>query len=96
MTFNSWQFLIFYPTVLLLYFLLPKKFKWPLLLIASYFFYMCYNPALVVLIFSTTLVSWGASMLIEKSERREVKRLCLALTLTVCLGVLFFYKYFDF
>ena len=44
MIFNSAEFLIFYPLVLLLYFVLPKCFKWPLLLIASCFFYMIWNP----------------------------------------------------
>ena len=96
MTFNSWEFLIFYPIVLLLYFLLPKRARWPMLLIASYFFYMCYQTELVVLIFGTTLVSWIASRIIEKSEKTSVRRLFLILTLVSSLGVLFFYKYFDF
>ena len=96
MTFNSIEFLIFYPIVLLLYFVLPKVAKWPMLLVASYFFYMCYNPALVVLIFGTTLVSWVCSILCEHTEKRALKRLYLTLTLIVSLGVLFFYKYFDF
>ena len=96
MTFNSWEFLIFYPIVLLLYFVLPKRAKWPMLLVASYFFYAAYQPTLLVLIVLTTLISWLASRRIERSERGAVKKLWLALTLTVCLGVLFFYKYFDF
>ena len=96
MTFNSLEFLIFYPTVLLLYFLLPKVCKWPMLLVASYFFYAYYSPSLVILIFATTLVSWLSSMIIERSKRVWVRRTFLTLTLTVCLGVLFFYKYFDF
>ena len=96
MTFNSWQFLLFYPIVLLLYFTLPKKCKWPMLLIASYFFYMCYSPTLVFLIFGTTLVSWIASRRMEMTESRPVRRFLLIITLVVSLGVLFFYKYFDF
>ena len=96
MTFNSWEFLLFYPIVALLYFVLPKKLKWPMLLIASYYFYMCYQAELVFLIFGTTLVSWIASKFIEKSDRYEVRIAWLTLTLAVCLGVLFFYKYFNF
>lgn len=96
MTFNSWEFLIFYPVVLLLWFTLPKVCRRPMLLIASYFFYMCYQAELVFLIFATTLISWGASFLIEKSENKKVRRAALAVTLVVCLGVLFFYKYFNF
>lgn len=96
MTFNSIEFLCFYPTVLLLYFLLPKICKWPLLLIASYFFYAYYSPSLALLIFATTLVSWLSAVAIERTEKVGVRRFFLALTLFVCLGVLFFYKYFDF
>lgn len=96
MTFNSIEFLIFYPTVLLLYFLLPRTMKWPLLLLSSYFFYAYYSPSLVFLIFGTTLVSWLCATFIEKSKRVAVKRILLTVTLAVCLGVLFFYKYFDF
>lgn len=96
MTFNSIEFLIFYPIVALLYFLLPKVFKWPLLLVASYFFYAYYSPSLVLLIFGTTLVSWLSAMVIERSEKTFVRRVFLILTLLVSLGVLFFYKYFDF
>jgi len=68
----------------------------PMLLIASYIFYMFYQPSLVFLILGTTLVSWLMSMFIEKTESPGKKKLALALTLVVCLGVLFFYKYFDF
>ena len=96
MTFNSFEFLIFFPIVAFLYYLLPKRARWPMLLIASYYFYMFYQPELVVLIFSTTLVSWLSAFAIEKTERRGFKKLFLALTLTVCLGVLFFFKYFNF
>jgi D-alanyl-lipoteichoic acid acyltransferase DltB (MBOAT superfamily) len=96
MTFNSFEFLIFYPLVILLYFALPKKLKWPVLLLASYYFYIFYQPDLVFLIFGTTLVSWVASNVIAKTKSRGTKRFCLAITLIVCLGVLFLYKYANF
>ncbi len=96
MTFNSWEFLIFYPVVACLYFLLPKRLRWPMLLIASYYFYIFYQASLVVLIALTTLVSFYMSRLIERTERRGPRRLYLAVTLITCLGVLFFFKYFNF
>lgn len=96
MTFNSIEFLLFYPIVALLYFLLPKKFKWPLLLIASYYFYMCHSPALVLLIFGTTLVSWLAARSIERSDSARRRKTWLAIALVTCFGVLFFFKYFNF
>ena len=96
MTFNSWEFLIFYPIVAALYFLLPKKLKWPMLLIASYYFYAFYQAELLFLIILTTAVSFFMSHLIERTEKTGLRKLYLALTLVVCLGVLFFYKYFNF
>ena len=96
MTFNSWEFLIFYPIVAALYFLLPKKMKWPMLLIASYYFYAFYQADLLFLIILTTAISFFMSHLIERTEKTSLKKLYLAITLTVCLGVLFFYKYFNF
>ena len=96
MTFNSWEFLLFYPIVAALYFLLPKKMKWPMLLAASYFFYMCYQAELVFLILGTTIVSFVASKIIERTEKRWLKKTALTVTLIVCFGVLFFYKYFNF
>lgn len=96
MTFNSWEFLIFYPIVALLYFVLPKKLKWPMLLVASYYFYAFYQAELLFLIIGTTLVSWLSSLVIERTEKKGLKRLMLTLTLVVCFGVLFLYKYFNF
>ena len=96
MTFNSWEFLIFYPIVALLYFVLPKKLKWPMLLIASYYFYAFYQADLLFLIVGTTVISWVASNIIERTDNKRTKKIWLAITLVVCLGVLFFYKYFNF
>ncbi len=96
MTFNSWEFIVFYPVVLLLWFVLPRAARMPMLLLASYLFYMLYQPSLIILILTTTLVSWLSSRAIEKTESRPKKKLALALTLVASLGTLFFYKYFDF
>ncbi|MBO5879650.1 MAG: MBOAT family protein [Clostridia bacterium] len=96
MTFNSWEFLIFYPVVLLLYYVLPRFMRWPMLLVASYFFYMCYSPSLVFLILGTTLISWLSAKIIDATERASLRRAALVITLISSLGVLFFYKYFDF
>ncbi len=96
MIFNSWEFLLFYPLVLLLYFVLPKKLKWIMLLAASYFFYMIWNPPLIFLILFTTAVSYLSAILIERSEKKTVRRFWLTATLVTSLGVLFFFKYFNF
>lgn len=96
MNFNSLSFLIFLPAVVILYWLIPHKFRWALLLAASYYFYMSWNARLVFLIAGTTLVSYLAGIAIEKTESRRTKRFFLILTIAVCLGVLAFFKYFNF
>ena len=96
MTFNSLQFLIFLPVVIILYFIVPHKFRWLILLIASYYAYMSWNPWLVFLILATTLVSYLAGIFIPNTQNQKVKKLLLAITIIVCLGILIFFKYFNF
>ncbi len=96
MTFNSLDFLIFYPIVLLLHFLLPFRYRWMLLLGASLLFYMWWSAPLFFLILFTTVVSWVCSLVIEKTDDPKKKKLCLILTLITSLGVLFFFKYYNF
>ena len=96
MNFNSLQFLIFLPVVVFLYWIVPHKFRWVILLIASYYFYMSWNPWLVFLILGTTIVSYGAALLMDMTDKKGLKKLYMALTLIICLGVLIFFKYFNF
>ena len=96
MLFNSWQYLLFLPIVFCLYWIIPNRHKWILLLSASYYFYMCWNAAYVILIFGTTAVTYLAALLIEKSTNVVERRFFLASSLLICLGVLFVFKYFNF
>lgn len=96
MSFNSLQFLIFFPVVCVLYFIMPQKWRWALLLVASYYFYMSWNAKLVWLIAFTTLVSYGSAIFIERHPESGVRKVCLIVTLCACFGTLFFFKYFNF
>ena len=62
MLFNSVPYAIFLALVFVLHWLLPQRFRWIMLLIASYYFYMSWNPELVVLIALTTLVSYSSGL----------------------------------
>ena len=73
MTFNSWEFLVFYPITLLLYFLLPKKWSRISLLFMSAIFYLAWNYKLIVLIMFTTAVSYFCARIIEKTEKSRQK-----------------------
>ena len=96
MLFNSIEFLIFFAVVVAGYFALHHKYRWILLLIASYYFYMCWNYRYVVLILATTTVNYLSGIYISRTKNRDLKKVYLVLGLVSSLGILFFFKYFNF
>lgn len=96
MLFNSTAFAVFFLIVFALYWSLPHKFRWILLLAASYWFYMSWNPKYVVLILFTTLVSYCTGLILERQSSKKNRKWTLALSTVTSLGVLFFFKYFNF
>lgn len=95
MLFNSLPFLIFFPAVLLPYFIMPAKLRQFWLLGASYFFYMCWNPAYVLLILFSTVATYAAGLLMQKGDQKR-KKAVLATVIVMNLALLFFFKYWDF
>ncbi|MCP4310803.1 MAG: MBOAT family protein [Bacteroidetes bacterium] len=96
MLFNSLQFIFFFPIVVALYFVLKPKYRWVLLLLASYYFYMCWNYKYVVLIITSTLIDYVSGILLYKAGRKRYRIFFLLLSLGTNLGLLFFFKYFNF
>ncbi|MFC1462768.1 MBOAT family O-acyltransferase [Verrucomicrobiota bacterium] len=96
MLFNSLHFAIFLPVVAVLYFAVPHRFRWPLLLVASYYFYMCWNVRYAGLIFFTTAVSYVTALWMGRVGSRSARLLLLNLSLVANLAVLFLFKYFNF
>lgn len=96
MIFNSMSYLCFFPVVVLLYFVFPKKVRFLWLLAASYYFYMCWNPKYILLLLSATVITWICGMLIQKSSSIVRKRSILAIGIALELGMLFYFKYLTF
>ncbi len=96
MLFNSLDFVVFFPVVVAIYFAVPHRFRWALLLAASYYFYMCWRVEYVVLIMASTLVDYVAALGMGRTTVRSVRRACLLLSLGANLGLLFTFKYFNF
>ena len=96
MLFNSTQFIIFFPVVVFFYFLLPHRFRWMLLLVASYYFYMCWKAEYLLLILGSTIVDYIAAIQMSRQSTKAKKKLYLILSLAVNLGLLFGFKYFNF
>src|SRR5438105_7503368 len=95
MLFNSFQYWIFFLIVAVLFYSMPFKVGKVLLLLASYMFYMWWDPRFIVLILTSTIVDYYLGMLLEVATGRR-KRLLLAVSLVVNLGILGFFKYYDF
>lgn len=95
MIFNSIQYIIFLPIIFLLYWAMPHKWRNWLLLIASYYFYMCWNALYAILIIFTTISTWKlATMMNGKSQK--IRKILLSLSVTLNLSILFTFKYYDF
>lgn len=98
MLFNSLEFLLFFPTVCIIYFLLRNN-RWrvPFLLVASYYFYMNWKPVYAVLILSSTILTYICGLLVEKkAEDKRKKKFYLVASLTINFAILFFFKYYNF
>lgn len=100
MLFNSYHFLFFFPIVVLGYYVIPKRMRTLWLLIASYYFYMSWNPKYVVIIVLCTVVTWFGGILLATADETErgkrYRKLILFGCCVVTLGVLVFFKYFSF
>jgi len=96
MLFNSIEFLFFLPIVVVLYYILPFKYRAIAMLLASYFFYMCWKAEYIVLILLSTLVDYFVAINIEKTDKPKKKKHLLYLSIFVNLGILFSFKYANF
>ncbi len=119
MLFNSLSFLVFFPAAAMLCYLVPARRRYIYLAAVSYFFYACFSPVYVLLLFGVTLVSYIAGRGMEharthaasangadeaapaeaaKATRKEKPRGFgwMMAGLVLCLGVLFFFKYYNF
>ena len=91
MLFNSFSFLVFFPIVTILYFLLPHKYRWIHLLIASCVFYMAFVPIYILILFFTIIIDYIAGIVIENAQSKK-RKLFLSLSICANVGVLAFFK----
>ena len=97
MNFNSLAFLIYLPSVVGVHWLLPHRFRRIWLLLASYFFYMYWNPLLILLLIASTAIDYCCGRGIEKHRKKAgLPRVFLLISVCMNLGLLFFFKYWDF
>lgn len=93
MLFNSFEFLLFFPIITLLYFLLPGRFRWLMLLTASCVFYCWFIPSYLLILFFVIAVDYFAAIQIEKSTYKKAWLTC---SIIANLGILCLFKYYNF
>ena len=97
MNFNSMEFLVFFPIVIAVHWLLPHKMRKYWLLAASYGFYMYWNPILILLLLFSTFIDYFCSRGMERFRgNKPVMNALLMTSILVNLGLLFTFKYADF
>lgn len=109
MLFNSMSFLLFFPLLLLVYFVIPKKLRCFWLLLGSYFFYMSSNLKYTLILVLSTVITYICGILIEKanlagdctniSEKQNThtnKKLILLAGIAANVAILLFFKYLNF
>ena len=97
MLFNSLSFLVFFPIVLLIYFIIPRKLRYIWLLLASYYFYMCWNVKYVLLLFGSTAITYASALVMDKfRDNAGIKKIAVGFSLILNLAILAVFKYANF
>ena len=96
MLFNSLDFLVFFVSVFVIYWIIPSRAKWIILLVCSYFFYAYWNPLYIFLLFASTLIDYVFGLYFTSSNNSWKQRVGLIVSLSLNLGMLFSFKYYNF
>ncbi len=98
MQFTSFEFAVFFPLVVLCFYVMPKKARPFWLLLASYYFYMGWNPKYAVLILTSTVITYICARVMERFDKEKTlqRKLILLAGLVSNLAILIFFKYFYF
>ena len=96
MLFNSLSFLAFFAVLAVVYYAMPHRFRWPLLLVASLYFYAAFSARYLLLLIGITLIAYLGGLAMGASAGRRPRRLILAAGVVLVVGTLIVFKYYDF
>ena len=96
MLFNSFEFLIFFPVVTAIYFMLSARLQWIWLLIMSYFFYMNWHAEYALLMAACTIVTHACSLIITDLKEKKHKKIAMWSGIVFNIGLLAYFKYTGF
>src|SRR5215207_4378812 len=99
MLFNSIDFAIFLPIIFILYWFATNKsllLQNILLLVASYYFYACWDWRFLFLLVFSTVLDYYTGIKMSEAGSRNMKRFWFWLSISVNLGFLGVFKYYNF
>lgn len=96
MLFTSFEYLYFLVIVLIAYWSIPQRYRWILLLLTSYFFYISWEPTYIILILLSTSIDYFLCRYLIGGEEKRKRRTGLILSVVMNLGLLFTFKYYNF
>ncbi|HOZ68284.1 MAG TPA: MBOAT family O-acyltransferase [Chitinophagaceae bacterium] len=94
MVFTSVNFILFFAAVIVLYFSAPLKWRWLVLLVASYFFYINIKPVFAILLAAVTASTYVFTRLMDQTRKESRKNVYKVINIILVLLPLFFFKYF--
>jgi alginate O-acetyltransferase complex protein AlgI len=95
MLFNSFEYLIFLPLVFVLFYSAKNRYRWIILFLSSYFFYIYLKPEYIFILITVTLLNYYSALLFTKfqgSKRKKIFYISLSLNLIILIA----FKYLNF
>ncbi len=96
MLFNSFSFLAFFAIVAVAYWALPHRFRWPLLLAASVYFYSTFSLGYLLLLAVVTGVTYAAGLAVDRVGDARRRKAIFVTSVVAVVSALLFFKYYDF
>jgi D-alanyl-lipoteichoic acid acyltransferase DltB (MBOAT superfamily) len=96
MLFNSFEFVVFFTTFVVIFMSVPRRVQPLVLLIGSYIFYMGWRPSFALLLALTTVVDYTTALQMARAKTQSGRRVAMIVALSINLGVLGTVKYADF
>ena len=96
MLFNSINYFIFLFITIIIYFIVPEKYRKYILLLASYFFYAYSDFKNIIILILVTLISFISGLLLEKYKNKSTQKKIIFIAIFLIVGILIYFKYLKF
>lgn len=94
MTYTSYVFVLFIAATICIYYIVPQKWQWKVLLFSSIIFYICSGPVFLIYLFLFSFLTWYGALKLEGLENgRNGRKICLSVLLFLNIGILFVLKW---